>query len=61
MKEKANMKVSSISAEDIQEINAILAKQDTAQLIPGKNGTTKIVHLRRKIVKTVQGNDCTKS
>ena len=53
--------VSSICENDIPEINAILAKQDTVNLTPGPNGTVKIIHIRRKIVKTVQGNDCAKS
>lgn len=56
-----NKQVSAICADDIPEINAILAKQDTVNLTPGPNGTVKIIHIRRKIVKTVQGNDCTKS
>ena len=50
--------VSAISAKDIPEINAVLAKEDTVNLTPGPNGTVKIIHIKRKIVKTVQGNDC---
>lgn len=53
--------VSAIHADDLPEINAVLAKEDTVNLIPGPNGTVKIVHIKRKIVKTVQGNDCAKS
>lgn len=53
--------VSSIGINDIPAINSILAKQDTVNLTPGPNGTVKIIHIRRKIVKTVQGDDCTKS
>lgn len=53
--------VSAISTDDIPDINAVLAKEDTVNLIPGPNGTVKIVHIKRKIVKTVQGNDCTEN
>ena len=53
--------VSAITSEDIPEINAVLAKEDTVNLVPGANGSVKIVHIKRKIVKTVQGNDCAKS
>lgn len=49
---------SKITAADLPEINSVLAKQDTVNLIPGPNGSVKIVHIKRKIVKTVQGNDC---
>lgn len=49
---------SAITAADLPEINAVLAKEDTVNLIPGPNGTVKIVHIKRKIVKTTQGSDC---
>lgn len=48
---------SAIHTYDLPEINAVLAKEDTVQLIPGPNGTVKIVHIKRKIIKTVQ-NEC---
>ena len=57
----SNKPASEITADDLPAINAILAKQDTVNLTPGPNGTVKIIHIRRKIVKTTQGKACVKS
>lgn len=50
---------SEITAEDLPEINAILARENTVHIIPGPNGSAKIIDIRRKVVKHVQRKDCT--
>lgn len=44
--------VSAITAEDLPTINAIIAKGDRAEVGPGPNGTVKISHVKRIIVKS---------
>ncbi len=46
--------------EAVKNAAPVLMKGDRVELIPGPNGTVKIIHIKRKIVKTVQGKDCTK-
>lgn len=44
----------------IQAITSILAKGDRVELIPGPDESIKVIHIKRKIVKTEQGKDCSK-
>lgn len=41
-------------------IKNILEKGDRVELIPGPQRSVKIVHIKRKIVKTGQEKDCSK-
>ena len=41
-------------------INRILEKGDRVELIPGPENSVKIIHIKRKIVKTGQEKDCSK-
>lgn len=44
--------VSIATVDDLPFINAIIAKGDRAEVGPGPNGTIKISHVKRKIVKS---------
>lgn len=44
--------VPAITADDLPTINAIIAKGDRAEVGPGPNGTVKISHVKRIIVKS---------
>lgn len=52
MAEKTAKPVSAITADDLPLINAIIAKGDRAEVGPGLNGTIKISHVKRVIVKS---------
>lgn len=41
-----------VTAADLPYINAIVRKGDRAEVGPGPNGTVKISHVKRTIVKT---------
>lgn len=41
-----------VTAADLPYINAIVKKGDRAEVGPGPNGTVKISHVRRTIVKS---------
>lgn len=41
-----------VTAADLPYINAIVRKGDRAEVGPGPNGTIKISHVKRKIVKS---------
>lgn len=41
-----------VTAADLPYINAIVRKGDRAEVGPGPNGTVKISHVKRKIVKS---------
>ncbi len=60
MDEKAKKTVSMITADDLPYVNAVIAKGDRVEIGPGPNGTVKIVHIRRKYIKTGQKKDCPK-
>lgn len=45
----------------IKAIEAVIEKGDRVELIPGPNGTVKVIHIKRKIVKTGQEKDCPKN
>lgn len=49
---KSKKPVSEATVDDLPIINAIIAKGDRAEVGPGPNGTIKISHVRRKIVKS---------
>lgn len=53
--------VSMATIDDLPFINAIIAKGDRAEVGPGPNGTIKISHVKRKIVKTGRETVCPKS
>lgn len=39
-------------------IDAVLAKGDRVELIPGPNGSVKVIHIKRKTVKTELVKEC---
>ncbi len=39
-------------------IEAVLAKGDRVELIPGPHGSVKIIHIKRKTVKTEHVKEC---
>lgn len=49
---KATKPISSVTVDDLPLINAIIAKGDRAEVGPGPNGTIKISHVKREIVKS---------
>lgn len=52
MGEKTTKPVPAATVEDLPLINAIIAKGDRAEVGPGPNGTIKISHVKRVIVKS---------
>lgn len=44
--------------ETIKAIESILSKGDRVELIPGPNGTMKIIHIKRKTVKGEYIKEC---
>lgn len=44
--------VSAATVDDLLIINAIIAKGDRAEVGPGPNGTVKISHVKRTVVKS---------
>lgn len=44
--------IGQLTADDLPTINAIIAKGDRAEVGPGPNGTIKISHVKRVIVKS---------
>lgn len=60
MDERPIKAVSVVTAEDLPSINAVIAKGDRVEIGPGPNGTVKIVHIKRKFIKSGQGKDCPK-
>lgn len=42
----------------IEAIKRVLAKGDRVELIPGPNGSVKIIHIKRKTVKTEHIKEC---
>lgn len=51
-KKKTNKPVPAATVDDLSFINAIIAKGDRAEVGPGPNGTIKIAHVKREIVKS---------
>lgn len=43
-----------LSEKDIKAIESVLLKGDRAEVVPVKDGEVKILHVRRKLVKTAQ-------
>lgn len=41
-----------LKQEHINAAESILAKGDRVELIPGPNGAVKVLHIKRKLVKT---------
>lgn len=52
MSEKSTKPVPEVTADVLPIINAIIAKGDRAEVGPGPNGTVKISHVKRVIVKS---------
>lgn len=52
MNEKTTKPVPTATVDDLPIINAIIAKGDRAEVGPGPNGTIKISHVKRVIVKS---------
>lgn len=52
MDKKANKPIPTVTVDDLPIINAIIAKGDRAEVGPGPNGTVKISHVKRTIVKS---------
>ncbi len=50
--EKTNKPIPTATVDDLPIINAIIAKGDRAEVGPGPNGTIKISHVKRTIVKS---------
>lgn len=51
--DKKNVKpIPTATVDDLPTINAIIAKGDRAEIGPGPNGTVKISHVKRVIVKS---------
>ncbi|NCE63726.1 hypothetical protein D1159_03815 [Pseudoflavonifractor sp. 524-17] len=57
MGEKSAKPVPTATVDDLPLINAIIAKGDRAEVGPGPNGTIKISHVKRVIVKSGQNKD----
>lgn len=49
-----------LTEKQIKSVESVLSKGDRAELIPGPNGTVKVLHIRRTIVNTGQEADCPK-
>lgn len=49
---KSTKPISAATVDDLPLINAIIAKGDRAEVGPGPNGTIKISHVKRVIVKS---------
>jgi len=49
-----------VDTETIQAIERIIAKGDRVELIPEPGGTIKVLHIRRKIIKSGLKKDCPK-
>lgn len=45
-----NCGVVAVTESVIRAIEAILAKGDRAEVLPGPNGTVKVIHVRRSVV-----------
>jgi len=60
MNNKTTKAVGVVTLDDIPTINAVIAKGDRVEIGPGPNGTVKIVHIKRKFIKSGQGKDCPK-
>jgi len=60
MDEKNSKVISAVTAGDLPAINAVIAKGDRVEIGPGPNGMVKIVHIKRKFIKSGQGKDCSK-
>lgn len=58
--EKTIKAVSEVTQDDLPAINAVIAKGDRVEIGPGPNCTVKIVHIKRKFLKSGQGKDCLK-
>lgn len=50
-----------LTAHHITAVEAVLSKGDRVELIPGPEGTVKILHIKRQIVKTGSETDGPKS
>lgn len=50
--EKTNKPIPTATVDDLPIINSIIAKGDQAEVGPGPNGTIKISHVKRTIVKS---------
>lgn len=59
MNEKGNQAAGTgpVTAADLPCINAIVRRGDRAEVGPGPNGTIKISHIKRKIVKSGREKD----
>ncbi len=60
MDEKTINAVSAVTVDDLPAINTVIAKGDRVEIGPGPNGTVKIVHIKRKFIKSGQGKGCSK-
>ena len=49
-----------MDAKTIKAIEAVLAKGDRVEVIPGPNDSVKVLHIKRKIVNTGQEKGCPK-
>lgn len=49
-----------LDAEAVKAIEAVLSKGDRVELIPEPGNSVKILHIKRKIIKTGQEKDCPK-
>jgi len=58
--EKPDKAISAVTADDLPAINTVIAKGDRVEIGPGPNGTVKIVHIKRKFIKSGQAKDCPK-
>lgn len=52
MDKKNTKPIPAATVDDLPIINAIIAKGDRAEIGPGSNGTIKISHVKRIIVKS---------
>lgn len=50
-----------LTEHNIKAAESVLAKGDRVELIPGPNGSVKIIHIKRQIVKIGQEKDCLES
>lgn len=44
----------------IEAIKSVLAKGDRVELIPGPNNSVKVIHIKRKTIKTEHVKECSK-
>lgn len=49
-----------LNEKTIKAAESVLAKGDRVELVPGPNGSVKVLHIKRQIVKTGQEKDCSK-